>query len=103
MKRSISHYHQYDADYCVCRKGQIIFTLKNIRAMATINIDVEDNGADLATLVTNFQTAYTALQAATLSGLSAALTDLDTAQAALAAFQITFTASVVDATPPPTA
>lgn len=62
--------------------------------MATISIDVEDNSADLATLVTNFQTAYAALQASPLSGLTQALADLTTASDALAAFQITFTASV---------
>lgn len=95
MKHRFSHYHQYNADYCVLYKEQEILTIKNIQAMSTISIDVEDNQADLTTLVTNFQTAYTTLQASPLSGLSDALTALTTASDALAAFEITFTASVV--------
>lgn len=68
--------------------------------MAQISIDIEDNEADLTTAITNFQTAYDALQNSTLANLGTALADLTTAQAALSGFQITFTASVVNPTTP---
>ena len=62
--------------------------------MATISIDIEDNAGDLTTAVSNFQTAYDALQNSTLANLGTALADLQQAQTALAGFQISFTASV---------
>ena len=67
--------------------------------MAVIQIDIEDNEVDLQTAISNFKTAYDALQASTLTNLGTALADLATANDALAGFKIAFTASVV----PPTA
>lgn len=86
------HYERENLDVYINRK--LILTIKNIQKMATISIDIEDNEADLQTLVANFQTAYAALQNATLSNLTQTLADLTTASDALAAFQISFTASV---------
>jgi hypothetical protein len=95
MKHRHHHHHPFEnEDLYVYINGKFSLIIKNIEKMATVSIDIEDNQADLTTLVTNFQTAYTALQNSTLSGLSQALADLSTAEAALAAFQISFTASV---------
>lgn len=69
------------------------------REMATISIDVEDNEAELITLVGNFQSAYSALQSATLSTLGSTIADLQAASDALVAFKIQFTASVANAAP----
>lgn len=62
-----------------------------------IVLDVEDNQADLTTAVSAVGTAITALENATLSGVQDALNALNTAQSALASFQISFTATVQQA------
>jgi hypothetical protein len=101
MKYRHSYCHRFEHEnLCVYLNGKEVLTIKNIEKMANISIDIEDNQTDLATLVTNVQTAFTGLQNSTLSGLSQALADLETALNALAAFQISFTASVA---PPPAA
>lgn len=102
MKHRCHHVHHpkhYRENIDVYIKGKLVLTIRNIKHMAVIQIDIEDNEADLQTAITNFQTAYTALQNSTLSNLGTALADLQTANDALAGFQINFTASVVN-TPP---
>lgn len=95
MKHRVHHWHISNREpLYIYLNGKLILTLKNYKNMATLSIDIEDNAVDLTTLVADFQTAYTALKGATISNLAQALTDLDTAETALAAFQITFTASV---------
>lgn len=94
MKIQYRHRINKHCDLCVYLNGKEVLTIKNSKKMAIISIDIEDNQTDLATAVANFQTAYDALQNSTLANLSTALTDLQTANTALAAFQITFTASV---------
>ena len=86
--------HKHHESLDVYLNGKLSLTIKNIQKMATISIDIEDNAPALATALSNFKTAYDALQAAPLSGLGQALTDLTAANDALRAFQITFTASV---------
>lgn len=95
MKQRCHHRNVWKYDFFeIYLKGRYVTTLKT-KDMAIISIDIEDNAAEFATLVTNFQHAFTALQNSTLTGLPAALADLETAEIALASFQISFTASVV--------
>lgn len=77
--------------------GKLVIYLTRHKDM-NIQIDVEDNAADLQTAVDAVNTAVTNLQNSTLSGLTDALTALNTAISTLGSFQISFTASVV---PPP--
>jgi len=66
---------------------------KKYKVMEKVTIDINSNVADLQTAVANFQTAFAALQGSTLANLTQALADLDTAQQAIAAFQLSFTVS----------
>lgn len=86
--RRRTHHETHGETVEVFLNGIWKFTLNNYK-MATISIDVEDNAADLATLIGNFNTALTNAQTA--------VTAVQDAATALSAFQITFTASVVPA------
>lgn len=86
------HLHKHDGFDCeaeelyISLRGQELACLIITKDMATISIEVDDNAADLAPLVQAVADASTAVETA--------LTALKTASDALAAFQITFTASV---------
>lgn len=99
--RHTHQHHSRGTTLVVYIQGKKVLTIKNIKKMATISIDIEDNDADLQTAIANFKTAYDGLQSSTLAGLPDALAALTTANDALAGFKISFTASVIDGTPAP--
>jgi hypothetical protein len=92
-----THHNHKGKDVKIYLNGKLKLHLKNYK-MATISIDIEDNQTDLDTAITNFKTAYDALQNSTLANLSGALSDLQKSNDALAGFQINFSASVVPQT-----
>lgn len=93
MRYRHRHHHHYEhEDLYVYIRGQLVLIIKNIKKMAQITIDIEDNQSDLDTLKGQIADSVTALSTAIEAG--------NAALASLQAFQISFTASVV---PPPAA
>lgn len=93
--RHVHHHNHFGRyDLYVYINGGLKLIIKNIKKMANVIIDIEDNQSDLTTAVDAVSSAITALEGATLSGVADALAALNTAQSAISAFKISFTASV---------
>jgi len=86
------HHHSRKENLYVYLNDKLVLTIKNIKKMATITLDVEDNQADLDTLKGQIADSVTALSTAIEAG--------NAALASLQAFQIAFTVSVVPPSAP---
>lgn len=85
----VHHHKHYRENLDVCINNKLVLTIRNIQKMAIININVDDNQAELDALKQQAADA--------LASITDGITKAQAVAEALQAFQISFTASVAPA------